>query len=115
MDNWDKFITENRAVIDEFLGSNNPTYTAIALKGSISLNLGRERAFDYFKTLMDSGLTQIEQNNYLRKLLKELRDNLHQLSNLITADTQMRFGINSKLLLGKDKEIFNKIIGGELV
>lgn len=107
--NWDKYIAENREVIDKFLGPNNPTYTAIALKGQVAINLGKERALDYFGALMKSGENQLYQNIYLRKLLKELRENLQH-----PPDTLMRFGVDSKLLLGKDKEIFTKIIKGEL-
>ncbi len=111
--NWDKFITENRAEIDEFLGPNNPVYTAIALKGRVAKEFkDKERSLDYFGVLMNSGMTQIEQNNFLRKLLIELRENTKHVDG--SEDPQMRFGLDSKLLLGKDREIFLEIMESEL-
>ena len=106
----DKFITENRAEIDEFLGVNNPTYVAIALKGQVAKEFkNKERSFDYFEALMTSGMSQVEQNKHLLKLLHELRENkqkgIHPL---------MTFGIDTRLLMGKDKRKFFKLIESEL-
>ena len=107
---WDNFITKNRSLIDEFLGSNNPTYTSIALKGKVAKEFdNKDRVFDYFEALMMSGLDMTEQNIYLRKLLNELRKNTEIIPNV-----PMKFGINSNILLGKDKQIFNSIMTGEL-
>lgn len=111
MDNWNKFIDNNRPEIDEFLGLNNPTYVAISLKGQIAKQFkDKERSFDYFEALTDSELTIIEQNTYLRELLMELRNN-----NRTPPDTLMRFGLDPKLLLGRDKESFKEIMMEELL
>ena len=109
----DKFITENRAEIDEFLGPNNPIYTTIILKGQITKEFkDKDRSMDYFGVLMGSGLSLREQNNYLRKLLKELRG-ISKHTNV--KDPLMRFGIDSKLLLGKDKRDFMRTMGLEFI
>ncbi len=110
MVDWNKFINENRAEIDEFLGPNNPTYSAIALKGQIVKHFkDKFRVLDYFGALMKTGLNQKQQNNYLRKLLKELKDNTHT-----PQDVLMRFGVNTNLLIGIDKEIFEELMENEI-
>ncbi len=76
----------------------------------IIINLGKERALDYFGVLMESGMTQQEQNNYLLKLLQELRNNMDSER---FEDPMMRFGVDSKLLLGKDKKELIELMVGE--
>lgn len=109
MDNrsWEKFINENRAVIDEFLGPNHSIYVAIHLKGSLSVVMGKERAFAYFEALLSSGMNQLKQNNYMRKLLQELRENTHT-----PPHAYMEFGINSNLIIGKERQSFMRIMRG---
>ncbi len=106
---WDKFINENRAEIDEYLGPNNAMYTTIALKGRLATAFNdKVRTFDYFRALMETGMTVEEQNVYFRELLEELRVN-----NRSPPDPQMKFGINTKLLMGIDRLIFTDIIVSE--
>jgi len=109
MGDTEKFINENRAVIDEYLGSNHSVYIAIHLKGSLSVLMGRERALTYFEALLNSGMTQLEQNNYMRKLLQELRENNHTPPHF-----NMEFGINSNLIIGKERQSFIEIMRGEI-
>lgn len=101
MGNIEKFINENRAVIDEFLGPNHSIYVAIHLKGALSVVMGKERALNYFEALLSSGMTQLEQNSYMRKLLQELRGNTHT-----PPHYHMEFGINSNLIIGKERQLF---------
>jgi len=111
MIDWNEFIDKNRPEIDEFLGLNNPQYVAISLKGQIAKEFkDKERSFDYFGALMDSGLDQIKQNVFLRALLMELRDNQRS-----QPDPLMRFGLSTKFLLGKDKKEFINIMIGEFL
>jgi len=102
---WDEFINKNRAQIDEFLGPNNAQYTIIALKGHVATEFNDDvRSLDYFRELLESGKTIEEQNVYLRKLLEELRYKKSP------PHPQMKFGLDSKLLIGKDKDLFMNIM-----
>jgi len=109
MNEWDKFIKEHRAEMDEFLGPNNPTYTAILLKGQIAKRFKyKERTLDYFEALMRTGLKQTEQNVFLRALLMELRNNPRS-----PPDTLMRFGVRPQFLLGRDRNEYMDIMEAE--
>lgn len=69
---WGKFIDENRAMIDEFLGPNQETYTMIALKGKLATELGREEAFKYFEQWMRMNYTPLQTNVAIRKILTNI-------------------------------------------
>ena len=68
--NWDKIITENRTIIDEFIGTNQDKYIQIHLKGQLTKKIGKEKAFSYFEEWEKLGLAPKEQNKQMRTILE---------------------------------------------
>ena len=69
---WEKFIDENRAMIDEFLGENQETYIMIALKGKLATAVGQDVAFKYIELWNRLGLEPQQVNVKIRDILSHI-------------------------------------------
>jgi len=67
----DKFITENRDIIDEFIGPNHDQYVLIVLKGQLSRYMSPSDCFALFEQIID--LPAKQQNRILRKELEKYK------------------------------------------
>lgn len=70
LENWDKFISENRDMIDEFLGPNQDKYIEISLKGLLIKKIGKEKAFEYFEFWEEKDFSARQKCKQIREILK---------------------------------------------